>query len=313
VQVRIQIIDDCSPDDTPAVCELLRASDSRVEFHRHAANKGHIATYNEGLSAARADYVVLLSADDLLTPGALARATAVMEQEPSVGFVYGRPVTFYGDLPAPRQTATRPTLWKGVDWIAHMCRSGKNFINSPEVVMRTRVQHEIGGYRPELPHSGDMEMWLRAAAVSDVGHVNGADQAYYRVHKNSMQRTIHAGALRDFEGRHAAFESVLANSDMPAAKRLLSVARHSVASDVLKHARRICELGLQSTESIVDYREFALSIAPEIRGTRHWRALDRLSLHRPEGLNGLELRLAEGAHKIKQHLEWRRWSRTGVY
>ena len=41
------------------------------------------------------DYVVLLSADDLLVPGSLARATALMEAHPSrSGFVYGIPVDF---------------------------------------------------------------------------------------------------------------------------------------------------------------------------------------------------------------------------
>ena len=32
--------------------------------------------------------------------------------------------------------------------------------------MRTSLQHEIGGYDPLLPHSGDLEMWLRAAAIA---------------------------------------------------------------------------------------------------------------------------------------------------
>ena len=41
----------------------------------HSVNRGHIATYNEGLKIASGDYVVLLSADDALTPGSLSRAT----------------------------------------------------------------------------------------------------------------------------------------------------------------------------------------------------------------------------------------------
>ena len=55
----------------------------------HTENKGHIATYNDGLAAASGKYVVLLSADDLLAPGALARSSALMEWNPSVSFVYG--------------------------------------------------------------------------------------------------------------------------------------------------------------------------------------------------------------------------------
>ena len=83
--------------------------------------------------------------------------------------------------------------------------------------MRNVVQQEIGGYNPALPHSGDFEMWLRAAAVADVGRVNGANQAYYRIHAASMQRTTYAGHLTDLEGRRAAFESVLHSTDRPVA------------------------------------------------------------------------------------------------
>src|SRR4051794_40019596 len=71
VDVRVLVIDDCSPDDTAEVAAGLRAADPRVEFRRHAVNRGHIATYNEGLLEwAAGDYVLLLSADDMLTPGA---------------------------------------------------------------------------------------------------------------------------------------------------------------------------------------------------------------------------------------------------
>ena len=54
--------------------------------------------------------------------------------------------------------------------------------------MRTSVLRKIGGYRPDLPHAGDFEMWLRAAAVSDVGFLVGVDQAYYRQHSDNMHR-----------------------------------------------------------------------------------------------------------------------------
>jgi cellulose synthase/poly-beta-1,6-N-acetylglucosamine synthase-like glycosyltransferase len=44
--------------------------------------------YNEGLAAASGEYVVVLSADDILSPGSLARATALLEAHPKVGFAY---------------------------------------------------------------------------------------------------------------------------------------------------------------------------------------------------------------------------------
>ena len=92
VDVRVLILDDASPDETESVGRRLERADSRVEYRRHAVNAGHIATYNEGIAWATADYVQLLSADDVLTPGALARITRVMDAHPEVTLGYGRDV-----------------------------------------------------------------------------------------------------------------------------------------------------------------------------------------------------------------------------
>src|SRR4051812_4578035 len=75
VDVRALIIDDASTDDSVRMARALAASDERVRLRCHPRNRGHIATYNEGLLEwADAEYLVLLSADDLLVAGALRRA-----------------------------------------------------------------------------------------------------------------------------------------------------------------------------------------------------------------------------------------------
>src|SRR5919109_5208527 len=79
VQVRALIIDDASTDDSAAVGSALAAEDARVEFRRHAVNHGHLTTYNEGLEWSAGDYTLLISADDLLVPGALNRAARLMD------------------------------------------------------------------------------------------------------------------------------------------------------------------------------------------------------------------------------------------
>ena len=47
--------------------------------------------------------MVLLSADDLLVPGSLWRAAAIMEQHPNVGLVYGRPLLARDGRPFPEE------------------------------------------------------------------------------------------------------------------------------------------------------------------------------------------------------------------
>jgi glycosyltransferase involved in cell wall biosynthesis len=170
VSVDVLIIDDASPDGSAEVVKRVAANDPRVRAIYHERNRGHIATYNEGLFQVDGDYVVLLSADDLLAPGSLGRATALMESHPDVGLVYGPAVSF-ADVPPPpaRGRATSWTIWRGHDWVRDRCRTGRNALLSPEAVMRTSVLHTVGGYQATLPHAGDFDVWMRAASVSDVG------------------------------------------------------------------------------------------------------------------------------------------------
>jgi glycosyltransferase involved in cell wall biosynthesis len=239
VEVQVLIIDDASSDNSTQVAAELSAHNSCVEFRRHDKNCGHIATYNEGLSWARGDYTVLLSADDLLAPGALQRATQLMEAHPEVGFAYGGCVRFNtGQLLPPARLPSESRNWKicdGFDWLESVCETGYTWITSPEVVVRTKLQHQLGGYLPELPHAGDQEMWMRFAIHSGVVQILDADQAFYRLHNGNMHLRQFAMASQDIKERSAAFEIVFKNYKdiIPSWKRLRKLADRSLACDAL--------------------------------------------------------------------------------
>jgi glycosyltransferase involved in cell wall biosynthesis len=239
VDVRVLVIDDASSDNTAEVVAELIAHDSRVEYRRHPKNIGHIATYNEGLAWANGDYTVLISADDLLTPGALMRATQLMDAHPEVGFVYGGCVKFNTDQPLPQpRLPSAPGAWKisnGLDWLESVCDYGTTWITSPEVVVRTSLQHSLGGYRPELPHTGDQEMWMRFAVHAAVGEILDADQAFYRMHTHSMHTRQFSTAFEDIRGRRAAFDIFFQEERdlIPGWERLQKMADRSLASEAL--------------------------------------------------------------------------------
>ena len=320
VDLDILIIDDCSSDHTPEVCRALQDRDARIRVIHHETNAGHIATFNEGMADIRGDYFVLLSADDLLTPGALSRATSLMQAHPKVGMAYGQPICFQGDeLPEARTMATGSSVWNGRHWMRHVCRSGKNFVVCPEAVVRTDVQRQIGGYNPKLPQSGDMEMWLRIACVSDIGRVHGADQAYYRVHAQSMLRTVHAGLLTDLIARRDAFQSVFDGEGSSLAEReeLHLLAKRALAFTALQHARKL----LESHESCKDdheaYVDFATSLCPEIIGSRRYRMLktmqrrERGFIQRAVAVGGRLRKSFDDAVVSRAEYHWAK--RTGVY
>jgi glycosyltransferase involved in cell wall biosynthesis len=243
VALDILIIDDASSDDSPQVAADLASKDSRVKVICHAFNHGHLHTYNEGLALVAGTYAVLLSPDDILTPGSLQRACALMEAHPEVGLVYGRPLMFSDDRPRPPAVIgpVRWTIWPGREWFEIRCRLIENCIRSPEVVLRSSLLKRIGLFRFELPHSGDLELWLRFALSADIAYVAGADQAYYRDHSAGMHHALFSGAIDDHRQISAAFEIIFRDhgEQIPDRPRIQRRVRRALNRRALKLACRV--------------------------------------------------------------------------
>jgi len=246
VEVRAVIIDDASPDGSADVAARLAAAHSRVEVVHHDRNLGHIATFNHGLSLVDGEFVVLLSADDRLTRGALARAVTTMRRRPDVGFVYGRARRFGDRWHEPVNLPLGTGVWRGDHWVRDRCRQAVNVISAPEVVVRTSVHRQVGGYEATLPHTADLHLWLRLASVADVAYLRGRNQAGYRVHPDSLQRTVHAGALIDVTERVVMFRHLgqHAWNTRPDRDDLLQVAFDALARETTERTRRLRERGL---------------------------------------------------------------------
>jgi GT2 family glycosyltransferase len=318
VDVRVLIIDDASTDDSAAQARRIAAADARVEVREHTSNQRHIATYNEGLLEwADGDYVALLSADDRLTPGALSRAAALLDAYPEVGFVYGHPLHFVHGTPLPpaRTRLRGRTVWSGQDWLERRFRAGNGCITSPEVVVRTSLQRKVGGYDPALPHTGDIEMWMRLAAHADVGYLRGVDQAYYRVHRESMSKVVFGGELDDLRQRLAAYDAVIERcgdllSDAP---HLAETVHAELARQALRRAARAYDRGRTETVPVEELVAFAADCSPGYRQLAEYRGLALRRRIGPRVMPYLQpLVLSAVVHKGREWMWWKSWKRRGV-
>lgn len=316
VTPRILIIDDASPDDTAQVCEQLAREHPAVSFRRHAHNQGHIATYNEGLLEwADGDYVTLLSADDLLTGGSLLRSVRIMEEHPSVGLVYGRSLDMPDDAP-PRVTGRHrgALVTDGDVWLARRCRETVNVVPTPGTVLRTGIQHRAGGYDPALPHAGDFEMWLRVAAITDIGYVRGVPQGLYRVHRASMSQHVYQDRLADVLQRKVVFDCFFDKCRGAVARAGVDVARTyaTLASHPLWLACRAIEKGEVSVFPMVEAEDLARNFFPEVESLRAYRALSRRRrlgeklCHRTQLFIGTAV-----GRRLMNMWWWERWKRYG--
>jgi hypothetical protein len=239
-----------------------------------------------------------------------------MEHHPSVGFVYGWAVDFSGEPPPVRTRPRSWSVWSGMDWLEDNCRRATNVIRSSEAVVRRSVLERVGGYREDLPHSGDHEWWMRAAQVADVGMVCGVDQYLYRLHGSNMSSTYYAGTLTNLRETRRAFDAALdgsAGADPAELARLRAIAYRALARKALWLAAWDYMTGPDGHANADAYREFALALDPGVAGSRAWRALRRREAAGPErARRAAAFRAREVVRDLEGRLMWRRKRFSGV-
>jgi hypothetical protein len=317
VEVQVIVVDDGSTDDTPQTLAHLQRAHGADRLHviRNAPNLGQLPSVNQALARVNpdTDYVLKFDADDVLAPGALARAAALLDAHPDTAFTYGRVHHFTGVVPAvPDAPAESWTLWDGQTWIANRCADATNVISQPEVVIRAAALKEAGPIREDLPHTFDLHLWLRLAAIGAVGRVNGPAQGLYRVHDASLQRTVHAGVVLDLRERLAAFEALIADGTIDTAHR--ARIRQAIATQALDRACRAYDRGRTHEEPVDALVALALEVHPRAEELPAWRVLEHRRKLGPSRAQrhprSLTAALKRRAAERRAH---RRWSRTGEW
>src|SRR5262249_53987949 len=162
-----------------------------------------------------------------------------------VGMVSGRQILFEMEEPPsapPAPADYRTEVIPGERFIETLCASGSNPVATPTVMTRTSVQHAVGGDHQALPHTADMERWLRFAARGAIGFVD-ADLALKRYHGRNMQ--VDYAAVRDFAQRKAAFDIFFESHGRELARRdrLRAMAYGSLGTEAFWGASRAFENG----------------------------------------------------------------------
>jgi Glycosyl transferase family 2 len=316
VETEVIVVDDCSADETPEICARLMAADSRVSVVRHQQNRGHAVSFNDGFAQATGDLIVRLDADDVLTPGSVARAAALFEAFPDVGLVYGHPLHFAGQVLGRAQLADRGwSIWSGHDWVADRCRKGVSCITTSEAMVRADVMRQTGGWETRLKLAGDMKMWLSVAALSDVGRVDGPDQVFHREHPASVSATQGDHPFIDLQERRAAFDLFFADmgEHLDSAGQLYQSAMATLADEALVHACRAYDRNRTAVVDVQGYVDFAFDTAADARQLPHWQPLQRrrrmaaLPAYQP-----LLFAASLAYRRLHSRALYRQWERTGL-
>ncbi len=207
-RLRVLIIDNGSTDDSLDVAREIASEDKRVHIVAHERNVGPIASLNEGIDWATADYFIELDADDLLAPGCLKRAMAILDSDEEIAFCHGFEQCMRDDkIPNVTPEDQLDVDWRissGLEFIQSLCAKGYNFVGYSTVVRRTKIQKSIGHFDPHLTYANDMNMWLRLATRGKVAQTS-AVQGFRRLHPGQITQVYRDRIVMDLAGHLSNF------------------------------------------------------------------------------------------------------------
>lgn len=159
--LEIVVVDDCSDDAPEGVVDTIGGG--LVRFVRNERNLGAIGNFNACLEAATGELVHLLHGDDLSAPGFYAAASQVFDDHPEVATFVAR-TTYIDEHGVAAETTRSERTGSGIWDDALAVLAVSNRVRPPGVAVRRSALEAVGGFRTDLPHAADWEMWARLAA-----------------------------------------------------------------------------------------------------------------------------------------------------
>jgi GT2 family glycosyltransferase len=237
--MQIEVVDDGSATDPTALVRELCGD--RVAVHRHAHNRGHVATFNTCIERARGELVHLLHADDQVRGGFYDRLGEALERHPEAGAAFCRYIALDGDgnwtKIGPLEQA-QPGILEG--WHEQIAVGQR--LQPPCIVVRKHVYEAIGSFDPRIRSYGeDWEMWTRIAASYPVWY-EPEPLALYRVSSDSLS----SAALRTGDNVRQLLQVIDINRErLPAgrAAEITTSARRVTARTAVHRGLRLARSG----------------------------------------------------------------------
>ncbi len=178
VKLEVIVVEDHATDDSRAVVQryLAKHSDIPMLLLGKDANEGLAAARNTGFDHARAPLVMVMDADNMIYPTALAKLAVALHNDPEAAAAYSI-LEDFGDHRGVRSA---------VAWdVERLCAA--NYIDA-QAMWRHDAWSHLGGYRDDEDVFGweDWDLWLRLATEGGRALLVPQILGRYRVQSGSM-------------------------------------------------------------------------------------------------------------------------------
>jgi glycosyltransferase involved in cell wall biosynthesis len=201
--MQIEVIDDCSTLDDPAAV-VKEEGKGRVLFYRKQTNEGATKTFNTCIERSKGHLVHVLHGDDAVCPGYYSKISDVAALNPDVGLISAR--CFMID-----EDSEISGVFQRVKMLEVAGNSVIPFLYTTPIVhagvtVRREAYEKLGGYRLDLVHAADCEMFARIVSAHS-GIILTDVLAYYRIFEgNDTSRLRKTGEnVRDVCRLHELF------------------------------------------------------------------------------------------------------------
>jgi glycosyltransferase involved in cell wall biosynthesis len=188
------VVNDGSTDNSLALLNAIAAREPRLRIISRP-NTGIVGALNDGLAAARGEFIARMDADDLCFPDRFAKQVAYLCAHPDCVCV-GTSVIFMDAHSRPVKHVPRQTAHEQIE-AALLSGDGGALIH-PSVMMRLAAVVAVGGYRLPAQHVEDIDLFLRLARAGRLANLPES-LLRYRVHPQSINFTKNEGRYEKLE------------------------------------------------------------------------------------------------------------------
>ncbi|MDD4203316.1 MAG: glycosyltransferase [Candidatus Omnitrophica bacterium] len=160
--------------------------DKRIKYSRNNKDLGLVGNLNRCIAMARGKYICIFHDDDIMLNENISKKVEMLESNPNVALVHSdikridENSNIIGKHWASDQAISKITYAKDM---FELLLTDKNPICAPSVMVRRKVYDEVGLFDEKLDYTCDWNMWMRIAALHDIGYID-QPLILYRCHKD---------------------------------------------------------------------------------------------------------------------------------